>query len=300
MAQTVLDSKGWKVGSTYRGRWTLLSNTASASTGGIVTEAGTINTLSGNDNLIGRLTAETADIDNPTAGVFINAETTLNLGFGDDRVTGFGTQSRDYSYGIRNEGVLNAGYGNDRLEGTGYDGLFNAEDAQISMGDGNDRIVGNGSTAEGANSYGLVNYGTISMETGRDSIIGSNSTLGIFNQGLILMGDGADTVDALIGNTPGGFSGVDGIIDCGKGNDVVKGFGEGTFLGGDGTDTLILQDGEYIFTASGNDFLVTAATGSLASMRINSFENLGGALDTTFQPITGATFMIQDGKVVIP
>jgi len=291
MAATVLDSKGWKVNGVYRGRWTLFADTASAATEGITTEPGTINTQSGNDNLVGRLTTGTGSQGTPIAGVFISAGTTLNLGFGDDRITGYGPTANSFEYGIRNEGVVNTGYGNDRLEGTGNDGIFNGETGQVSTGDGNDRMTGIGI------SYGLVNRGVISMDAGRDSIIGSNSGLGIFNQGVILMGDGADTVDALIGNTPGGFSGTGGIIDLGRGNDVLKGFGDGSFKGGEGTDNLILQDGVYTFTAGVDGFAITA-TGSGATMNINSFETFGGVSSGVFTNVSDGTFTILGGVVV--
>ena len=291
MAATILDSKGWKVNGVYRGRWTLLSDTASAATDGITTEAGTINTLTGDDNLIGRLTSGTGSAVAPIAGVFINASTTLNLGFGDDRVTGYGPTANSYEYGIRNEGVLNTGYGNDRLEGTGNDGIFNAASAQISTGDGNDRITGIGV------SFGIVNRGVISMDAGRDSLIGSNSALGIFNTGVIQMGDGADTVDALVGSAPGGFSGPGGLIDLGRGNDLLKGFGEGTFRGGDGTDTLILQDGTYHIIAVGNDFQITADEAPGITMTVNSMELFGGINTASYTALGAGNFIIDGGVI---
>lgn len=98
MAATILDSEGWKVSGVYRGRWTLFSDTASAATEGITTEPGTINTQSGNDNLVGRLTTGIGSELTPIAGVFIHADTTLNLGFGDDRITGYGPTANSYDY----------------------------------------------------------------------------------------------------------------------------------------------------------------------------------------------------------
>lgn len=131
---------------------------------------------------------------------------------------------------------------------------------------------------------------------GNDRLDGTGNN-GIFNEGVILMGDGADTVDALIGNTPGGFSGAGGIIDLGRGNDVLKGFGDGTFKGGDGTDNLILQDGDYTFTPVGDSFAITAL-GSGATMNINGIETFGGVSSGAFTNVSGGTFKILGGVIV--
>ena len=89
MAQTVLDSRGWTVGGVRQGCWTLFNDTASASTEGVTTATGTINTLSGNDTIYGKLIAGGGSAGNPIAGVFINKGTTLNTSLGDDRITGY-------------------------------------------------------------------------------------------------------------------------------------------------------------------------------------------------------------------
>jgi hypothetical protein len=306
MAQTVLDSKGWKVGGVREGKWTLFGDTVTAEAEGITTKPGLINTLPGDDAINGTLEADldgkNPDADNNLlAGVLINKQTILNLGLGDDSITGNGPSDNPDASGIRNEGILFTGPGKDSLEGNGYNGIFNARLAVISMGLGADTITGTGP------GYGLFNEGVITMDAGDDFINGSGSEQGIHNDGTILMGDGADTVDALIGNTPAGFSG-DGLIDCGRGNDVVKGFGNGTFRGGAGTDALVLQDGIYTVMADGANFTITAtdletpANVAPGTMTINSFEKIGGINDTLFTDflnITAETFKVENGNISV-
>jgi hypothetical protein len=306
MAQTILNSRGWTVDGTTRGRWTLLGDTVFAATEGITTAAGTINTLSGNDNLLGTVTTGTGTEAAHVAGVMVMADTRLNLGFGDDQIIGEAPVVADsFNFGVDNEGALDTGYGNDTIKGISRFGVYNGYTGSITTGEGNDKIIGESSDAGGGTSdFGLINHGYIFMGAGRDSITASKSTNGIFNDKTIQMGDGADTIDALIGGasgTPGGFQGG-GLIELGRGNDVLKGFGDGTFKGNEGTDTLILQDGTYTFTPLGNDLQVTATTGTGATMTINSFEALGGANSTAFTSLAGITaptvFQITGGVVV--
>ena len=63
MAQTVLDSKGWKVGGVREGKWTLFGDTVTAEADGITTNPGLINTLPGDDAINGTLEA---DLDGKT------------------------------------------------------------------------------------------------------------------------------------------------------------------------------------------------------------------------------------------
>lgn len=309
MAATILDSKGWTVGGVPSGRWSIFSDTVYAPAEGIQTQTTptTINTLPGNDSLIGKVTTGNGtSFSDPVAGVWVKAGMRLNLGFGDDQVIGEAPvdQPNAYNYGVYNEGAIDTGYSNDLIQGTSRFGVSNAATGSINTGDGSDQIIGASSDTAGASSdYGVINHGVISMGAGKDSITASSSSNGLLNDGRILMGDGADTVDALIGHpngsgSPGGFQGG-GITDLGRGNDVVRGFGIGSFNGGGGTDKLILQDGSYTFTAAGSGFTVTATTGLSGTMTISGFELLGGALDTNFTTITAADspFVIMNGQV---
>ncbi len=303
MAQTILDNKGWTVNGQRQGRWSPFSDTVYAATDGIKTTASTINTLTGNDNLIGTATTTTGGtgFDNPVAGVWVVQGTRLNLGFGDDQIIGQAPViAGSFNYGVYNEGAIDTGYGNDLIQGTSRFGISNTETGTINMGDGNDQIIGESSDAgTDTSDYALINKGFINMGAGRDSIIGSNSHNGIFNSGTITMGEGADTVDALIGGasgTPGGFQGG-GLIDFGRGNDVLKGFGEGTFKGGAGTDSLVLQDGVYTVVADGSNFTIAANAGA-PIMTINSFEKIAGA-NAAFQDLTAGTYTISGGLITL-
>lgn len=271
MAQTVLDSRGWTVDGVRQGRWTLFNDTASASTEGVTTAAETINTLSGNDTIYGNLIAGSGSAGNPIAGVFIKNGTTLNMGFGDDRITGYGPLSNSYEYGIRNEGAVDTGYGNDILEGTGNDGVFNS--GVIRMGDGNDSLLGNGVSLD------IVNRGSIYMGAGRDLITGLGPTSTIFNSGVIDTGDGNDTVDALTGGFQTDAPATATIL-LGRGNDVLKGFGANqTFNGGAGIDGLVFLDGTYKVTAVGSGFDIV--NNSSPAMHVTGFELISGAATIT-------------------
>lgn len=306
MAAIVLDKKGW--GGTDRGRWSLFSDTVYTTTAtediAIETKPTTINTLTGNDNLVGTVTnGNGSGFDDPAAGVWVTKGTRLNLGFGNDQIIGeANVESESYNYGVYNEGAIDTGYGNDLIQGTSRFGVANNATGTINMGDGSDQIIGESSdVAVDGQDFGVINHGFINMGAGKDSITGSNSTKGILNDGKITMGDGADTVDALIGGasgTPGGFQGG-GLIEFGRGNDVLKGFGTGIFKGGDGTDSLVLQDGVYTIAANGSNFIVTEATAP-GMMTINSFEKIGGANDTIFtdfRNIGVGIFVITGGEI---
>lgn len=313
MAAIVLDKKGWS--GTGRGRWSLFSDTVYTTTAteniAIETTPTTINTLTGNDNLVGTVTnGNGSGFDDPAAGVWVTNGTRLNLGLGDDQIIGeANVEPGSYNYGVYNEGAIDTGYGNDLIQGTSRFGVGNNATGTINMGDGSDQIIGESSDADSAGQdFGVINHGFINMGAGKDSITGSNSTNGIFNDGKITMGDGDDTVDALIGGasgTPGGFQGG-GLIEFGRGNDVLKGFGEGTFKGGAGTDSLVLQDGVYTVVADGNNFLITAtdlaSNSAPGTMTINSFEKIGGANDalyTGFLNVAADTFRIENGNISI-
>lgn len=286
MAQTVLDRRGWTVDSVRQGRWTLFSDTASASSDGVTTAAETINTLSGNDIIYGKLSSGTGSQSDPIAGVFIEDGTTLNMGLGDDRITGFGPLINSYEYGIRNEGAIDTGYGNDKLEGTGNDGIFNS--GVIKMGDGNDSILGNGTSLD------IVNRGSISMGAGRDLLTGLGPTSAIFNSGIIDTGDGNDIVDALTG----GFSTdapATATILLGRGNDVLKGFGANqTFHGGAGTDGLVFLDGTYTVTTAGAGFDIV--NNGFPAMRVTGFELISGAA-TGSASLAAGTYTIAGSSI---
>ncbi|MFM8524558.1 MAG: hypothetical protein ACKOCM_02915 [Cyanobacteriota bacterium] len=311
MAAITLDKKGWS--GSGRGRWTFFSDAVYATTTtenvAIETKPTTINTLTGSDSLVGTVTAGNGSgFGDPAAGVWVTTGTRLNLGLGDDQIIGeANVESGSYNFGVYNEGAIDTGYGNDLIQGSSRFGVCNNGSSTISMGDGSDQIIGESSDVNAAGQdFAVINHGFINMGAGKDSITGFNSTNGLFNDGKITMGDGADTVDALIGGaagSPGGLQGG-GLIDFGRGDDVLKGFGEGTFNSGAGTDSLVLQDGIYTVVANGSNFLITATnlalTPSPGTMTINSFEKIGGANDplySGFLDIAADTFKIENGNI---
>ncbi|MEB3333351.1 MAG: hypothetical protein VKP70_00020 [Cyanobacteriota bacterium] len=177
------------------------------------------------------------------------------------------------TYSIFNEGSIQTDSGNDTLTGSNSDigffplftsGIANA--GMIFLGTGNDRIAGVGGN------IGIRNFGTIHAGEGHDIITGQGATTGIENWGTILTGLGDDTVNALTG----GFAGL-GILDLGSGNDVLRGFGTGTFDGGLGIDILDFQPGNYTITASGGGAYRISKGG--LQMTVSRFERFAAGAD---------------------
>lgn len=195
-------------------------------------------------------------------GIDIVCGSTVITGVGRDSITGTGGAGGTGGNAVG--GVSNGGDGGD-----GGDGIYVSKSSSISTGDGADSITGIGGTGgDGGAGFGGGNAGA-------DGASGA----GIYNKGTISMGAGCDTLDAL----KGGFEGC-GTYNMGSANDVVKGFGKGTFYGDSGWDKLILPGvvSDYtisLINAVQTDFTVTNNT-TQEVMTLYSFESIG------FTPLT--------------
>ena len=136
-----------------------------------------------------------------------------------------------------------------------------------------DTITGTAYTDSNESVYGMFisMQGILKSGGGGDTITGSATSsvdneqvYGIFNEGKILTGAGEDQVDALIG----GFGG-NGVTNLGKDNDILLGFGTGSFKGGGGEDTILLGEGVYIFN---EEEIIHESI----KMSISGFELIGG------------------------
>lgn len=230
-----------------------------------IANRGTINTGFGNDTInatgttgpgiinIGGIidTGVGNDIITATGGDGIDNGGTINTGLGSDTITATG------KIGIVNGGTLDTGFGNDIITGTATDNFGISNGDTINTGFGDDIITGNGI------SIGIVNTGTLDTSFGNDKISGiatdgtgidngeyintgaGNDTIigsggvGIFNSGTIDTSAGNDTVDALTGGFDS-FTLTVGTIDLGKGDDLIRGFGNQVVDGGQGFDTAEL------------------------------------------------------------
>ena len=240
---------------------------------------------------------------------------TIDTGDGNDQVIGIG----DYA-GIVNEGVISTGLNNDTIRGNGdIYGIINGTRGTINTGGGGDTIKGTGSDA------GILNLGTIKTGAGRDNIIGVGNS-GIINNGFINTNEGDDTItgvytgqglalamwpsaelplgaihvgdkesytaaaysgsivnngiintgkgDDIVDGITGGFGGY-GVMNLGDGNDILKGYGTGTFNGGAGdSDKILLGDGDYTIIMEGE---VTTITSNGVAMITTGFESISGS-----------------------
>jgi hypothetical protein len=248
---------------------------AAATTARLVLYSGSVDTLAGNDGLVG--TGVTSD------GIYING--ILDTSLGNDKITGSTTAGYSAGISISTYGEIKSGLGNDTIEGTGAYGINIF--GKLESGDGNDLING---TATG-DFYGVYNDGTLNTGEGDDEIHGLSQSYGIFNAktktinmskadlklpkiqkipkdpkdptdddlltgagaiginnaGSIQTGVGKDTIIGI--STGGGYYGNGkgiqntGTIDTGDGNDTVDaligGFsGDGTTKLGAGDDIL--------------------------------------------------------------
>lgn len=285
------------------GRFYGINNAHTSDLGGFF--GGTIDTGSGNDTIVGN-----GFFTSPfLGGTGIANSGIIKTGTGNDTISGTGTGNSlspdSGSVGIQNvyrggggTVTIDTGDGNDTISGTGGDiGIinFNASDITIDTGNGNDTIIGTGGDV------GIYNTGIIKTGAGNDIITGINTgesvenpflgRVGIYNNGTINTGAGNDTVDALTG----GFSGT-GTTMFDQGNDILKGFGTGSFDGGHGKDTLIFGTGSYsvsLGTNSGGFY--TISSGGI-DMLVKSFESIGSAIfpaDTfNFSSVIGGSFTI--------
>jgi hypothetical protein len=204
---------------------------------------------------------------------------TIDMGVGADTLKGS-------IAGANTIGVLNGKIGGSTLKTFVPVATGGTTTSQILMGEGDDSIIGENTSAADANSYGIYNSGYIDLGNGKDSIIGvksSTSTTGaaIYNSGLMVGGLGDDTFDAF----QGGWAG-NGTVNCGFGNDTVTGFGSGNFDGGAGVnDALVLGAGSYTVkytvrpTATAATFNLTRL-GDANVMKLTGFEAI-----TSFNPL---------------
>jgi hypothetical protein len=194
------------------------------------------------------------------------------------------------NYGVSNDGLIDTGTGNDlisandeagftgRVSWFGLVNQYSSGFSTILTGSGDDRIA-----ARGEN-IGLLNYGLISMDGGRDAIYGEGSVGrsygdGIINYGQIYMGADNDLIEARdkyigLDNAKGG------VINTGAGNDVVLAvearydnyswaglYNGGILYGGPGDDSIFAVGMRAIFNQGnidldfGND-LISAVGGT--------------------------------------
>ena len=201
-------------------------------------------------------------------GIINEPRSTLNMGSGNDYIIGYGEGIG--GDGVFSNGLIDMGRGNDSIFGSNRlsRGINNSTTGVIEMGPGNDTITGLGEFS------GVVNFNDIYMGSGKDLLLGvATDGPGILNNDTINMGEGNDTVDA----REGGFGGR-GFTSLREGNDVIKGFGSGTFDGGRGRDKLELTSGEYTVRLFGR---TTSFVSGSVTMNTTRFERLIAG-DTTF------------------
>jgi hypothetical protein len=241
---------------------------------------GTINTGAGNDRITG-----TGDYD----GYGIINDGIINTGAGNDRITGT-------MKSILNKGTINTSTGNDTILD-----IFNTSKGTINTGSGNDiitataefiavqpnGIINNGtintgvgddtiSFSAGEFTYtGINNSGTINTGVGNDTIstisfsAGEFTYTGINNSGTINTGAGKDTVDALTGGFDGG-----GRVNLGRGDDLIRGFGNQVVDGGKGCDTAELgidYDEITLSNALGSSIDITFDSATMAFTDVELF-----------------------------
>ena len=194
-----------------------------------ITNSGTITTGLGGDTISG-----SGDV-----GLGINNESNgiINTGVGRDTIGAFSKGG-----GILNDGIINTGAGTDEISAGSLLGIAIDNSGTINTGAGADIIDASfGAVA------GIKNDGTINTGAGADIInAGSGDVAGdidINNSGTINTGAGADIIDALNGGfdgLTGGFGGG-GTIDLGRGDDLIRGFGQQIVDGDRGFDTAELR-----------------------------------------------------------
>ena len=186
----------------------------------------------------------------------------VDTGFGNDRVVGNGVsvdgdargiwilEKVDTSLNVIGEAKIDTGRNRDKVTGTAVTetGLafgIAMDGGKIDTGRARDVITGDAIAGSGLAVGIRLFSGEINTGAGNDVVTGSavsdsELAFGIFNDGVLDAGRGNDVFDALAG----GWSGR-GRADLGAGDDVVRGFGSGTFDGGLGTDALTFNAGTY-------------------------------------------------------
>jgi hypothetical protein len=247
-----------------------------ADNGDGVSNAGIIFTDVGDDLLIG----------NSENGIGVVNSNLINFANGSDRLI---ARSLDGdSSGLLNDGgSVFMGRDGDAVEGEslgGY-GISNINNGILNAGSGADQIVGIGGSA------GVFNQGTIDAGADDDSLVGrvrGAEGAAIWNEGFISMGEGNDTVDAILGGFTGG-----GIVDLGNGNDAILGFGDVNVNGGAGTDRLLLDAGTYQISEG-----VITRSGSSAVLTFQGIERIGSATSGDSVNLLNGTLVIGvDGAI---
>ena len=260
---------------------------------------GTIDTGDGNDQVIGignyagivnegvistGLNNDTIRGNGDVYGIINGTRGTINTGGGGDTIKGTGSDA-----GILNLGTIKTGAGRDNIIGVGNIGIIN--NGFINTNDGADTITGvytglgmarvmpvGEEWPEASYNYGPMGYwlpaqpGIISMSTfgAKESYTPTAYSGSIINNGIINTGKGDDIVDGITG----GFGGY-GVMNLGEDNDTLKGFGTGTFNGGAGdSDKILLGDGDYTITMEGE---VTTITSNGVAMITTGFESISGS-----------------------
>jgi hypothetical protein len=133
-----------------------------------------------------------------------------------------------------------------------YDGNTDAGGI-INTGAGKDTIIATGST------YGIYNFNAIETGTG-DDIITATGDDGIVNDGIIDTDEGHDIITGIANSADFGgiFNTINGIINTGNGSDIITGIGvigiynDGTINTGNGKDSIVADGG---FNGIGSVFL---------------------------------------------
>ena len=206
------------------------ANSASSSSGWIVASGIVVNSLAGDDRIVG------SSVLNDFYGFGIKNLGTIVTGTGNDILTGATNGYADVSSGIINRGTISTGIGNDIVSGSGKLTVLEPainNSGRIDTADGDDIITGDASAGIGASIYGgdpytgIVNSGIITTGIGNDRITGigkgrytygseASRGYGICNSGQIYTNYGADIV---LGS--GGLKN-DGVINTGADNDTLQ------------------------------------------------------------------------------
>ncbi|MEO0756803.1 MAG: hypothetical protein AAFY78_08005 [Cyanobacteria bacterium J06648_16] len=244
----------------------------------VITTGNIVNTLSGDDTLIGNR------VDSG-AGLFIEAESRLQTSTGNDVVAG---QSQS-NIGLENLGFINTGSGQDQVSALRITGgipgpisLINRTAAVMALGSGQDSL-----TAAGV----LRNEGGIDLGTGDDNISVTTFSIGanlppfsspLINSGWMQLGRGNDTVSTITFENSG-------LIRAGKGDDRIEALNRSS----KGSNRF--NNGGAILMEAGNDII----EGRGASMGLNNTGtvNMGAGNDLIIgegvRPFMAPSFITQ-------
>lgn len=249
-----------------------LSTLGWGSVQGIRIQDSTLSLLAGDDVL---------QCDGADAGLSVTGSgTVVGLGTGNDKI---------YASSKENSAITN--YGGSKIDlGSGLNlvsaqgslfGYFAKDSASLLAGADSDSLTFSASSQTGVGLQ-LENNCSISTGDGND-LIKSSGFAGINSDATstINMGTGLDVLDCM----QGGYAGS-GNYRMGTGNDLIRGFGTGTFDGEGDFDTLELGTGVYTVTNYGT--VGFSISNGSASMTVKNIEILRFAS-------TGSTFNLAAG-----